>query len=75
MAPGKPLVSLSPFPRGQYGTLWGARELTRTSEFTRHVSAYKITGHLDLMGELMWRGQVKTQVGTTGIGDPAKTAP
>lgn len=56
--------SLSPFPRGQNGTLWGARELTRTSEFTRHVSVYKITGHLDLTGELMWRGQVKTHVGT-----------
>lgn len=51
-------------------------ELTRTSEFMRHIFVHlgQISSRLG-QGGLTWRGQLKTQVGTTGRGDTAETSP
>lgn len=74
-AAGEPLASRSLFLESEMRMPWGARELTGTSNFTRHVSVYdNIVGHLS-KGELMWRGQLKPQVGTMGTGDTANISP
>lgn len=52
------------------------RELTRTSEFMRHIFVHpgQMSSRLG-QGGLTWRGQLETQVGTTGRGDTAETSP
>lgn len=60
VAAGEPLASRSLFLESEMRMPWGARELTGTSNFTRHVSVYdNIVGHL-VQGGAYVEGTIKT---------------